>query len=101
MSSFEALKPKIEQRPCPICGGKDYGWGFLTLAEYKPDSSRRLAMNAKMLRARCCLRCNHVDYFADAALSQRSNRIGIILVLLIVTPALLYLLYMIVTLSMR
>lgn len=32
MSNFEALKPKIEQRPCPIYGGKNYEQGFLMLA---------------------------------------------------------------------
>lgn len=93
MISFETLKPKIEQRPCPVCGGKEFEWGSLVGATYIPGNPFKPTKSGKMLRARCCVRCKHVDYFADAELTKKSNRIGIVLFLLGALPGILFLLY--------
>lgn len=94
MTSFETLKPKIEQRPCPVCGGKEFEWGSLVGATYIPGKPFKPTKSGKMLRARCCVRCKHVDYFADAELTTQSRKVAIVAVLLGLLPGILVLLFL-------
>jgi hypothetical protein len=97
MSEFESLKFRIEQQPCPICGGKDYEWGVLSHAWYRPGLSMTPSFKLKNIRVRRCLRCDHVDPFVDDKLTRQANKTGIIIFLLMMIPIIGFVLYLLVS----
>ena len=73
---FEQLKIKIEQRPCHICGNREFEWGYVD-SYYQPrlvvtpfDKRRHL------LASRKCLRCGNVQMFADEQSTKKARSLG-------------------------
>jgi hypothetical protein len=73
---FERLKVRIEQRPCHICGNREFEWGYLDGA-YQPGLfTTKFDRRRHLLASRKCLRCGNVQIFADEQATQRVRRIG-------------------------
>ena len=70
MPKLEELKPKIDQRPCHICGGRKFEWGYL-------PSLYRLHRNkfgSEAITPRKCVKCGNIQNFADAGLTQKRKQ---------------------------
>lgn len=73
---FEQLKIKIEQRPCHICGHREFEWGYIDSA-YQPSLfTTKYDKRRHLLASRKCLRCHNVQMFADEQSTQKTRRIG-------------------------
>ena len=73
---FERLKVKIEQRPCHICGNREFEWGYLDGA-YQPGLfTTNFDRRRHLLASRKCLRCGNVQIFVDEQSTQKVRRIG-------------------------
>ncbi len=78
------------QGKCPVCGGTEFEWGRLGgQTYYVPGESMWRWRGYQYIRTRRCLQCNNLLQFADASLTQRQNRVIILIV--VVTVALLVL----------
>ncbi len=70
------VSPK--EHPCPICGQSFFDWGLVHSSRslyYRPGF-RRLSFGhaPEALKARRCLTCGHVQFFAEEELTRERNR---------------------------
>ena len=63
---------KIQEAPCPICGGESYAWGFLQdddKVKFKrlnaPWLERATVFGGSPVRARLCERCGNIQMFSE------------------------------------
>ena len=104
---LEQLQVKIEQRPCHICGGKDFEWGYVDSAFQPGLFTTEFDTRQHLLASRKCLRCGNVQMFADEQSTKKVRRVGcwvaIVVLLIVMVPLcvssfpLLQVLWMIVT----
>ena len=80
MKRLTPLQEKINQRPCPICGGTEYEWGQLSHVRYQ----LKVGLNYKLMMSRRCLRCENLQQFVDEARTKSDQRTVIIVLLLMV-----------------
>lgn len=79
MKRLTPLQEKINQRPCPICGGTEYEWGYLNHAWYQKN---KVGFSHKVIMVRRCLRCENLQHFVDEALTKSGNRWVLVAILL-------------------
>ncbi len=66
------MKPKndFQHVPCPICGERDYAFGYSA-----PHYGQRLiGLRQRIVNARHCQTCGNVQYFLDETTPQRTGK---------------------------
>lgn len=87
---FELLKVKIEQRPCHICGSKEFEWGYID-SMYQPRLlTTKFSRKRSLVSSRKCSRCGNLQMFTDAESTQKvrswSTVILIVIMLIACSP---------------
>ena len=78
------------QGKCPVCGGTDFEWGRLGgQTYYVPGESMWRWRGYQYIRMRRCLQCNNLLPFTDSSLTQRQNRVIILIIVVAISLALL------------
>jgi hypothetical protein len=69
------------QGKCPVCGGADFEWGRLGgQTYYVPGESVWKWRGYQYIRTRRCLQCDNLLHFTDASLTQRQNRVMVLII---------------------
>lgn len=69
---FEELKPRIEKRPCHICAGTDFEWGYMN-ASY---SKAKYSWQQRLMSVRRCTRCQNVQMFSDEQFTKQTYQMS-------------------------